>query len=154
MVKTYQVGLGQLQDNKSITPTGRYLLGSKVAAYKPGIFGYFRNEKIEMIGEFGTRWLPFKEGLANCSDSPKGYGIHGLPCVVDPETKEVKEKLELLGKYDSDGCIRLKKDDIEELYSIIVSRPTIVEIVSDASEIAADSSIVPEPIDVKLNQAG
>lgn len=151
-LKAYTVGLGAFRDNKSLTPTGQFLLGDKVVMYKPGMYGYFHNEKVEMISTFGTRWIPFKEEIAGCSDRAKGYGIHGLPCEVNPETKEVVEKIDLLGKYDSDGCIRVAKNDIEELYSILVSRPTIVEIVSDASSLIKDSKKIPEPIPIALKQ--
>ena len=146
LLKTYRVGLGTLKNEKSLTPTGRYLLGDKIAAYKPGMMGWFNNEKVELISVFGTRWLPFKEELANCSDSAKGYGIHGVPCMVDPKTDKFMEKAELVGQYDSDGCVRLSKDDVEEIYSIIVTRPTIVEIVDDAKEIRRDNKRIPEPI--------
>ncbi len=151
-LKSYDVGLGALKDNKCITPTGQYLLGEKVVTYKPGMYGYFQNEKIEMVRVFGTRWLPYKEEIANCSESAKGYGIHGLPCEVDEVTKEVHEKGDLIGKYDSDGCIRLSKDDIEELYSIIITRPTIVEVVGDAKDLVNDTGRFPEPIAVNQGQ--
>jgi hypothetical protein len=145
-LKAYDVGLGSLKDNKTITPTGKFLLGDKVATYKPGMPGYFHNEKVEMIKIFGTRWIPFKEAMGECSDIAKGYGLHGLPCDINPETKEVVERVDLLGKYDSDGCIRLAKDSIEELYSIVISRPTIVEIVEDATSLIQDSKKIPEPV--------
>ena len=145
-LKSYDVGLGAIRENKTITPMGQFLLGDKVVMYKPGMFGYFHNEKIEMIKTFGTRWIPFKEEISNCSDHAKGYGLHGLPCEINPETKEVIERIDLIGKYDSDGCVRLAKDSIEELYSIIISRPTIVEIVEDATAILKDSKKIPEPV--------
>ena len=146
LLKTYDVGLGQIRDEKSITPTGRYLLGDKISAYKPGMMGWFNNQKIEMISVFGTRWMPFKEELANCSDAAKGYGIHGVPCVIDPKSNEVVERTDLIGKYDSDGCIRLSKGDIEEVYSIVVTRPTIVEIVEDSTQLRQDETSIPEVI--------
>lgn len=146
LLKTYQVGLGAIKNQKSATPTGCFLLGDKVATYKPGIKGFFQNEKVEMINVFGTRWLPFKEELVNCSDSAKGYGLHGLPIEVDPKTHELKEHIELLGQYASDGCIRLKREDIEELYSIVISRPTIVEILEDTTQRRQDSRSIPDVI--------
>ncbi|MBS0654779.1 MAG: L,D-transpeptidase, partial [Verrucomicrobia bacterium] len=34
-----------------------------------------------------------------------------------------------LGKYESDGCIRMQTKDVEELFAIVSTRETIVEIV-------------------------
>jgi lipoprotein-anchoring transpeptidase ErfK/SrfK len=136
LLKTYRIGVGRLEQNgESLTPTGRYLLGDKVATYKPGTVGTFQNKAIEMIQVFGTRWLPFKEEIGDCSKAAKGYGIHGAPCVLDPETKDIKEIRECIGQYDSDGCIRLYKEDVEEIFSIVITRPTIVEVVKDSSKL-------------------
>ena len=33
--------------------------------------------------------------------------------------------------YNSDGCLRLRMNDMEELFSIVVSKPTVVEIVKN-----------------------
>ncbi|MDN3505369.1 MAG: L,D-transpeptidase [Rhabdochlamydiaceae bacterium] len=146
LLKTYKVGLGVLTNDTSLTPTGAYLLGEKVATYKPGMLGYFQSEKVEMINVFGTRWLPFESEIADCSDSAKGYGIHGLPIRLDESNNELKEETHLLGQYASDGCIRLKQEDVEELFSIVISRPTIVEIVKDSKEIRADNKKIPQLI--------
>jgi len=136
-IKSYPIGVGRLDDyspSGSLTPIGKYSLGGKVAIYKPGVEHYFQNQKTHMIEVFGTRWLPFERELENCSDSAKGYGIHGVPCNYEPETEVLSEMENILGTYTSDGCIRLKKDDIEELFSIVITKPTIVEIVKNKSE--------------------
>ena len=44
------------------------------------------------------------------------------------------EDKSLIGNADSDGCIRLTSDDIEEIFSIVISRPTSVELVKDFNE--------------------
>ena len=137
LLKTYKVGLGRKDSKKEssvLTPKGKFLLGSKVAIYKPGVMGYFQDRKIEMMRVFGTRWVPFEKEISDCSDCAKGYGIHGAPWVNDPEMNEFKEDRSKVGKYDSDGCIRLYSEDIEEIFSIVISRPTIVELVSDFKE--------------------
>ena len=36
-----------------------------------------------------------------------------------------------LGKYESDGCIRLSNSDMEELFAIIITKTREVEIVKD-----------------------
>ncbi len=137
LVKTYQVGLGCLEKispSGSLTPIGKYLLGDKIATYKPGIKDLFRDEESEMIQVFGTRWIPFGEELENCSHPSKGYGIHGAPWTLDEKGEVLIEDRAMVGRYESDGCIRLLKEDIEELYAIIVTKPTVVEIVKDYQE--------------------
>ena len=102
-----------------------------MAIYKPGVMGYFQDRQIEMIRIFGTRWMPFEKEVADCTDGAKGYGIHGAPWINEPDTNLLLEDREKVGKYDSDGCIRLFSEDIEEIFSIVISKPTVVEIVSD-----------------------
>lgn len=61
----------------------------------------------------GTRWMPMvpvQEGL------PKDLGIHGAP---DPTT---------VGSFTSNGCARMKMEDVEELYDLVV-RSTPVQVV-------------------------
>jgi len=133
LLKTYKVGLGRKESNRasgSLTPVGKYLLGSKVAIYRPNTMGYFQDKKIEMIKVFGTRWIPFDKEVENCSESSKGLGLHGAPW-KEGLNQDIVEDRSKIGKYESDGCIRLFSEDIEEIFSIIISRPTVVEIVKD-----------------------
>lgn len=133
LLKTYRVGLGK-KDARGpsglLTPVGKYALGEKIAIYKPGITGFFQDEKTEMIRVFGTRWLPFEKELDGCSASAKGFGIHGLPWVEGSDGQLVEDRSKL-GSYDSDGCIRMASDDIEELFAIVITKPTSVEIVKE-----------------------
>lgn len=133
LLKTYRVGLGR-QDSKTasgyLTPTGKYILGSKIAIYKPGTQGTFQDRKVEMIRVFGTRWIPFDKEVEGCTESAKGFGIHGAPWVADA-AGQLTEDRSMIGKYESDGCIRLSSEDIEELFAIIVTKPTQVELVKD-----------------------
>ena len=137
LLKTYCVGLGRLESQRpsgTLTPLGRYSLGGRVAIYKPGITGFHQDQKTEMIRVFGTRWLPFEEELERVTASAKGYGIQGAPWVEDPKTGQLIESRDVLSKYDSDGCIRLSSEDIEELFSIVITKPTYIEIVRDFHE--------------------
>ena len=137
LLKTYPVGLGRIDPNSPsgcLTPVGKFKLGSKVAIYTPGVTGFYQNRKIEMIDVFGTRWLPLDEALEGCSDYAKGYGIHGVPCHFDPSTGVLREEKELIGDYNSDGCIHMTKDHIEELFAIVISKPTTVEIIRGTTE--------------------
>lgn len=107
LLKTYKVGPGKT------TPVGKYTLGEKVAIYKP--------DQTEMLQAFGTRWIPF--GTA------KGFGIHGAPWELDRKTEQLAENREAVSTYSADGSIRLVHEDLEELFSIVITKPTIIEIV-------------------------
>jgi len=134
LLKTYKVGLGRkdvTKESGTLTPLGKFSLGSKVAKYKTGIMGYFQDRQIEMVKIFGTRWIPFDKEVEKCSDMARGYGIHGAPWKIDAKDGILKEDRETVGKYDSDGCIRLYQEDIEEIFAIVISRPTIVELIDD-----------------------
>lgn len=134
LLKTYDVGLGRKDDtraSKNLTPLGKYKLGDKVAIYKPGMKGYFQDQKIEMIQVFGTRWIPFAEELSGATEPAKGYGLHGAPWKEESHSGHLEEDLDKIGMYDSDGCVRLASKDIEEIFAIIITKPTTVEIVQD-----------------------
>jgi hypothetical protein len=136
LLKTYQVGLGRLDASKTsglLTPLGKYSLGSRVAIFKPKVMGTHQGKKIEMMTVFGTRWIPFEKEIANCTSPAKGFGIHGTPWELGSQGVLV-DNINSIGKYESDGCIRLATPDIEELFAIIISRPTKIEIVPDFSE--------------------
>ncbi len=134
LLKTYRVGLGRLDPGKSsgsLTPLGKYSLGNKVAVYKSGTTGFFHDQKVEMIRVFGTRWIPFGEELDQCTAPAKGFGIHGAPWVEDPLKPQLIENQACIGVYDSDGGIQMAMEDIEEIYSIVITKPTVIEIVKD-----------------------
>ena len=134
LLKTYRVGLGRVDPDSSsgfLTPTGKYSLGNRTAIYKPGDKGHFRNKPVEMIRIFGTRWIPFEKEISNCSAPAKGFGIHGAPWEL--KSGKLEEDIRSIQYYESDGCIRLEKRDIEELFAIIISKPTTIEIVPDFS---------------------
>ncbi len=138
LLKTYSVGLGRKDGNKTsgyLTPVGKYTLGSKIAIYRPGSMGYFQDQQTEMIRVFGTRWIPFETEIGATSEPAKGFGIHGSPWKTG-ENGELIEDRGHISKYDSDGCIRLNAEDIEELFSIIITKPTTVELVKDFHESA------------------
>ncbi|HEY4254829.1 MAG TPA: L,D-transpeptidase, partial [Chlamydiales bacterium] len=134
LLKTYRVGVGRNDVSRAsgyLTPIGKYLLGEKVAIYKPGTVGLFHNQKTEMIRVFGTRWMPFDKEIEGCSEPSKGNGLHGLPWILDAKTGAFIEDLTKLGKHESDGGICLLAKDIEEIFSIVLTKPTTVELVTD-----------------------
>lgn len=136
LLKTYQVGIGRVDGSRASgfrTPLGKYSLGNKVATYQAGSMGHYHGETIEMISVFGTRWIPFDKEISGCTAPAKGLGLHGVPWVHSASGERTQD-FSSLGKYQSDGCIRLASQDIEELYAIIISRPSIIEIVKDFYE--------------------
>jgi len=97
-VKEYSVGTGK-QDG---TPEGEFIIERMVRNpdwYPPegGVVKFGSPEH-----EIGTRWMGFKEkpGL-------RSYGIHGTN---DPAT---------IGKESTRGCVRLRNEDVEELYDLV-----------------------------------
>lgn len=133
LLKTYKIGLGKKDLKKasgSLTPVGKYSLGEKVAIYKPGVMGYFQDQKVEMIQVFGTRWIPFAQEIEGCSEPAKGFGIHGVAWGVAPNGQLMEERSQI-GSYESDGCIKMTSEDVEELFSIIITKPATVEIVKE-----------------------
>jgi lipoprotein-anchoring transpeptidase ErfK/SrfK len=95
VLKIYHVSTGK--DN--ITPVGTFKIASKIE--KPV---WFRNggppipsESPE--NELGSRWMGF--------DRDPHYGIHGT---LHPES---------IGQQITAGCVRMKNEDVEELFDII-----------------------------------
>ncbi len=135
LLKTYRVSLGRPDSKKTsglLTPLGCYEVGSKVAIYKPNVMGFHKGQKVEMIRTFGTRWIPFEKEISGCTEPAKGFGLHGVPWIQ--EGNKLIEDHASLGKYESDGCIRLATPDIEEIFAIIITKPTTVELVKNFSQ--------------------
>ncbi|MDP1880930.1 MAG: L,D-transpeptidase [Parachlamydiaceae bacterium] len=133
LIKTYDVGLGRLDSSKTsglLTPLGKYLLGNRVAVHTPKMMGNYQGKKTELVTVFGTRWIPFEKEIGICSAPAKGFGLHGTPWSKNSDG-ELCDRSTGIGKYESDGCIRMSTADIEEIYAIIITKPTTVEIVKD-----------------------
>lgn len=116
LFKVYSIGLGR--PNYDTTP-GKYKIGNKEKDptwFKPGSKAIPPGDP---RNELGTRWMPL---IPMAEDLPTDLGIHGT---IDPET---------IGVYASKGCPRMYREDVEELYDLIVrSTPvTITETFSPA----------------------
>lgn len=103
LVKTYQVATGK--DN--ITPVGTFTIVDKLVDpvwFKSGAIIPPDSPK----NILGTRWMGF--------DIP-GYGIHGT---TQPES---------LGQQVTAGCVRMRNEDVEELYNFLPvgTKVTIVD---------------------------
>lgn len=137
LLKTYKCGCGRVDKDSpsgSLTPFGSFTLSDKVAIYRPGVEGFFKDQKVEMIQIFGTRWMPYTAEQDETAAMIKGFGIHGVPWFRDEVTGELVEDRDTIGRFDSSGCIRLLQEDVEEIFSIVITKPTTVEIVKTISE--------------------
>jgi hypothetical protein len=131
LLKTYSIGLGRLDGTKPsglLTPLGGYQLGDRIAIYKPKMRGIHQGKTIEMVTVFGTRWIPFEKEIGVCTAPAKGFGIHGTPWTPSFNGEFIDNTASIC-KYESDGCIRLATPDMEELFAIIITKPTTIEIV-------------------------
>jgi hypothetical protein len=131
LLKIYTISLGKV-DPTSIsglkTPLGKYSLGDKIAVYRPKVKAFYNGKMTEMISVFGTRWIPFAKEVGTCTAAARGLGIHGVPYEQDAKGN-LTEDTSSIGGYASDGCIRLKTEDVEELFAIIITKPTTVHLV-------------------------
>jgi lipoprotein-anchoring transpeptidase ErfK/SrfK len=129
-LRSYSVCVGRKDSSKKsgcLTPVGTFQLGSRVGVFSQGMTGTHKGKKIELIQVFGTHWIPFESEIQGCSEPAKGFGIHGVPILK--ETGKYEEDVSSLGHFESDGCIRMRGKDIKELFSLISTRKTFVEIV-------------------------
>ena len=95
VLKIYHVSTGK----NNITPVGTFKIATKIENpvwFKNG-GAPIPSESPE--NELGSRWMGF--------DTDPHYGIHGT---LHPET---------IGQQVTDGCVRLKNEDVEELFDII-----------------------------------
>lgn len=130
-LRSYPVCLGTKNSAKAsgfCTPTGLFELGSRTAIFRPKMMGTHHGKQVELIQVFGTRWMPFEKEIEGCSEPAKGFGVHGTP-MVRTSDGTLKEDDSSIGHYESEGCIRLRAKDVEEVFSIVSTRTTWVEIV-------------------------
>jgi len=103
-IKQYPVGTGKSDK----TPEGKFVIENKLKNpvwYSPdGIYQFGDPKNV-----LGTRWIGFedKKGLY-------GYGIHGT---TDPDS---------IGKEMSNGCVRLKNEDVQDLFDYVKTKMTVV----------------------------
>ncbi|MDP2913213.1 MAG: L,D-transpeptidase family protein [Candidatus Omnitrophota bacterium] len=102
IIKTYKVSTGK----NSCTPVGNFTITNKIVdpPWYPSTGGVIKSGDPKNV--LGSRWL----GLSKPS-----YGIHGT---IEPES---------IGRSVTEGCVRMKNSDVEEL-SVIVPEGTEVVI--------------------------
>ena len=103
-IKQYPVGIGKSDK----TPVGVFIVDNKLEKptwYAPdGVYPYGHPKNV-----LGTRWIGFED-----KNDLYGYGIHGT---ADPDS---------IGKDMSNGCIRMKNENVEELYDFVKSKTRVV----------------------------
>lgn len=103
-IKQYPIGIGK--SNK--TPVGVFAVDNKLINptwYSPeGVYKYGHPKNV-----LGTRWIGFED-----KDGLYGYGIHGT---TEPDS---------IGKDMSNGCIRLKNENVEELFDFVKEKTRVV----------------------------
>ena len=101
LFKAYTVGVGR----QGRTPTGTFKIVGKTVhpewCYNGKTIPYGDKENV-----LGTRWMALKP-IKDTDKTLRGYGIHGT---WQPES---------VGTECSNGCIRMKNNDVEELYSLL-----------------------------------
>jgi lipoprotein-anchoring transpeptidase ErfK/SrfK len=124
--KRYRTGLGMPGHE---TALGKYTIGNKEKDPTWHPAGRPPVPPLDPANELGTRWMPLVPAESNL---PNDLGIHGT---IAPET---------IGQYKSHGCPRMLKDDVEELWDLVV-RSTPVQIVDviDWNEILKPSAPAP-----------
>lgn len=101
-IQRYEVGLGV----DGCTPLGEFIVKNRIPKPADGSYPY-GHEKHRL----GSRWL----GLQN-DEGYKGYGIHGC------RAEEEKE----IGTECSQGCVRMRNVDVEEIYDIVPAGTRVV----------------------------
>ena len=101
LFKVYTVGVGR----QGRTPSGVFKISGKSVEpdwyYNGKTIPYGNKENV-----LGTRWMALKP-IKGTDTNLRGYGIHGT---WQPES---------VGTQCSNGCIRMRNEDVEELFSII-----------------------------------
>lgn len=109
VLNEYPVGTGKFGS----TPTGKFRISDKVK--EPP---WFKDGRVIPYGDpkniLGTRWMALQS--ADGQKELTGYGVHG----TDDDSS--------IGKESSQGCIRLRNRDVEELFKILpVGTEVIIE---------------------------
>ena len=114
-VRSFPVGLGE---NNS-TPTGTWVIENKVPhppydAPAGRDSAHFAPDDPQ--NPIGVYWMGL-QGTDGAAVGSQSYGIHGT---IDPNS---------IGKQSSEGCIRLRNDDVLALAKYLVERKSIIKVV-------------------------
>ena len=103
-IKQYPVGIGKSDK----TPVGVFIVDNKLVNptwYSPeGVYPFGHPKNV-----LGTRWIGFED-----RNDLYGYGIHGT---ANPDS---------IGKDMSNGCIRMRNENVEELFDFVKPKTRVV----------------------------
>lgn len=105
-VRVWQVGIGREGHE---TPVGTYTVGEKLERPSHMPVGGKQLPYGHQDNPLGTRWIAWNNGGKNTS-----FGFHGTS---DPDG---------VGERVSQGCIRMRNEDVEELYELLPKEARIV----------------------------
>jgi len=111
-VKQFRVGLGA----DDSTPKGKWQVASKLVnpTYYPPRGGSIIAAD-DLQNPLGERWIGLV-GIEGGAVGQERYGIHGT---IEPES---------IGQNTSMGCIRMHNADVEQLYSYLVEKHSVVTV--------------------------
>jgi len=113
-VRSFNVGLG----SNDSTPTGSWLVETHKKIKNPTYFSP-RGEGVvdadDPKNPLGERWIGLT-GIDGQAVGKQSYGIHGT---IDPDS---------IGKQASMGCVRLRNEDVELVYDMLVEGKSVVVI--------------------------
>lgn len=103
-IRQYPIGIGKSDK----TPVGEFIVDNKLINptwYSPeGVYQYGHPKNV-----LGTRWIGFED-----RNDLYGYGIHGT---ANPDS---------IGRNMSNGCIRLRNENVEELFDFVKTKTRVV----------------------------
>ncbi len=113
-VASYPVGLGEFNS----TPTGVFEVRTNSKLINPEWRNPYTRELFasnDPQNPIGERWIGL-QGIEEHNRDFSGYGIHGT---IEPES---------IGRQSSMGCIRMRPEDVEIVYELLVERASTIEI--------------------------
>lgn len=114
-IRSFPVGLGE----KSGTPIANFTVKENSKLVNPFWANPRTGEKFDKDdpkNPIGERWI----GLAGLDDKSKGFSGYGVHGTIQPES---------IGKEMSMGCVRMRSEDVEVVYELLMPRVSIVKIV-------------------------
>ena len=113
-VRSFPVGLGR----EGSTPVGTWVVKTNGKLVNPGWTNPETNQYFapdDPQNPIGERWIGL-EGTSPATQGKTGYGIHGT---IQPES---------IGRQMSLGCIRMRPQDVEVVYDLMVEGKSTVEV--------------------------
>ncbi len=114
-VTSFQVGLGEMGS----TPLGTFKVKTSSKLIDPKWVNPRTGEVFQAVdpkNPIGERWI----GLDGTDDQTRARAGYGIPGTIDPDS---------IGKQMSMGCVRMRIDDVEWIYDMLIEERSTVAIV-------------------------